>query len=494
MNDHLFGTRGLSLVRRHALGLLAVVVGTAFHVATLTYGQFKLLDFNEGFTNYYDALGESMMDGRFDVPPEAIGNEAFILGGKTYGYFGPTPALPRLLLNALFPHFRGMWGPLMMSVFSFLTLLGAYVLLQQARRAVRGDRVITLGGASRYVDAAFVLCVALGTTLTFMMELSLLYHEATLTGAALAVWAFIAVVAYLERGKNVSLFAAVALALLSFQARSSVGGGPMLAVGLLIAAMVWRALRNAWAKRATSDEHVERLGAELGLPTIPAHQLRRQAITAALVFGLLSSAVLYKNVVTYGSLTGLPSLALHVQFMNNPKRLAITEGKFFQPGNLRTMAYNLLNPAAIRFSHKYPFLFPQHISDVKRFPESKLDWIEGHWSLTGGYPFWCLSAVVGTLLTLFPWLAVSERVTRFRIPLFAAFVAASTVFVSSAITQRYLHDMFPFLLLAGAIGVEGLRHAQRDTLWVRRAMPFVVLLGLFTCYASVSLSSVGWQR
>jgi hypothetical protein len=66
--------------------------------------------------------------------------------------------------------------------------------------------------------------------------------------------------------------------------------------------------------------------------------------------------------------------------------------------------------------------------------------------------------------------------------------------VSSAITQRYLHDMFPYLLIGGAIGFEGLRYAQRDAHWARRVMPVVALLGVFTCYASMALSSLGWQR
>jgi hypothetical protein len=158
------------------------------------------------------------------------------------------------------------------------------------------------------------------------------------------------------------------------------------------------------------------------------------------------------------------------------------------------MAYNLLNPGAIRYLPKYPFLYVRRPIDVRRFPESRLDWLEAHWSITGGYPFWCVLALLGSLLAAAPWLAVNRQIARFRIPLLAASAAGFTIMVSSAITQRYLHDAFPFLLVAGAVGFEGLRHAHRDRRWARWLMPVVAVLGLYTCYASLALSSPGWQR
>jgi hypothetical protein len=216
-------------------------------------------------------------------------------------------------------------------------------------------------------------------------------------------------------------------------------------------------------------------------------------VWAGLLLGLLTSAVLYKNLVTFGSLTGLPSLKYHVQMMANPERLARTGGSFLQPGNVRTMVYNVLNPNVINFRPSYPFLFAKGGSEVLRFPESKLDWTESHWSLTGGYPFWCLLALGGLLLVAFPRLSRSPRVARFRLPIVASLAAGCTLLVSSAITQRYLHDVFPFLLVAGAVGFEGLRHVQRDVRWTRSLVPLMVLLAVYTCYASLALSSPGWQ-
>src|SRR5215470_16076828 len=52
---------------------------------------------------FYDAQAQSLLEGHIDVPADAIGPEAFVHGGKSYGYFGPTPALLRLPLEMLMP-------------------------------------------------------------------------------------------------------------------------------------------------------------------------------------------------------------------------------------------------------------------------------------------------------------------------------------------------------------------------------------------------------
>ena len=45
---------------------------------------------------FYDAQARALLDGRLDVPPEAIGGEGITIDGRTYGYFGIMPALLRL--------------------------------------------------------------------------------------------------------------------------------------------------------------------------------------------------------------------------------------------------------------------------------------------------------------------------------------------------------------------------------------------------------------
>jgi hypothetical protein len=49
----------------------------------VTWGDWKFFE-PEDFCGFYDAQARSLMEGRLDVPPAAIGSEAFTFQGKTY--------------------------------------------------------------------------------------------------------------------------------------------------------------------------------------------------------------------------------------------------------------------------------------------------------------------------------------------------------------------------------------------------------------------------
>ena len=78
----------------------------------LTYGTGRLL-VTDTFGNFYDYQADAWLHGRWDVPEPALGGEAFVVDGKIYGYFGPTPALLRLPLVALGVAFGKLTRPLM---------------------------------------------------------------------------------------------------------------------------------------------------------------------------------------------------------------------------------------------------------------------------------------------------------------------------------------------------------------------------------------------
>src|SRR5947208_1537184 len=90
----------------------------------VTWGDWRLFD-AERFGGYYDAQARSILQGRLDVPPAAIGFEAFVRDGKSYGYFGIAPALLRMPLLLLFPHMDGHWSRLMMLIGAWLSMLYA---------------------------------------------------------------------------------------------------------------------------------------------------------------------------------------------------------------------------------------------------------------------------------------------------------------------------------------------------------------------------------
>src|SRR4051794_28375480 len=142
----------------------------------MTDGRFDLLTAGAHFSVFYDELGRSILHGRFDVPPAAIGPEALLIGGRTYGYFGPTPALLRIPLDWLLPSMWGRWTRLFLLAATGASLFAAHDIQRAVRRALGVEPRKPLPG--QLVDGGFLLAAGLGTTLLFMARRPTLYHEA----------------------------------------------------------------------------------------------------------------------------------------------------------------------------------------------------------------------------------------------------------------------------------------------------------------------------
>jgi hypothetical protein len=99
--------RVATLLGRIPWDWLAVAVSMTLLVWIVTGGDWDFFPKPGTFESFYDGQARSLLHGRIDVVPDAIGTEAFVRNGKTYGYFGPMPALMRLPLELLLP---GMYG------------------------------------------------------------------------------------------------------------------------------------------------------------------------------------------------------------------------------------------------------------------------------------------------------------------------------------------------------------------------------------------------
>src|ERR1035441_8288016 len=79
--------------------LSVVIFMFLYYGALITNGNFKLFwPTDEGLT--FNSMLEHLLHGRFDVDPEAIGNEGFLRDGRVYAYQGVFCALIRLPLLA----------------------------------------------------------------------------------------------------------------------------------------------------------------------------------------------------------------------------------------------------------------------------------------------------------------------------------------------------------------------------------------------------------
>ena len=153
-------------MKHHGLVFVAAALSLFAAAGVMTAGRFDLLTAGAHFSVFYDELGRSILHGRFDVPPAAIGPEALLIGGRTYGYFGPTPALLRIPLDWLFPAMWGRWTQLFLSAATAASLWAAHDIQRAARRAFAVEPRKPLVG--QLVDGGFLLAVGVGTTLLFM--------------------------------------------------------------------------------------------------------------------------------------------------------------------------------------------------------------------------------------------------------------------------------------------------------------------------------------
>jgi hypothetical protein len=124
------GTRTLShAIAAHRAFLATGAVCAMAFAAMVSWGTFRML-YPETLSAFYDFQALSLMQGRLDVPAGAIGSEAFLFGGKSYGYFGPTPALLRLPFVIFGVAFAELTRVAML-VYFIGCLVAAYLLLIQ---------------------------------------------------------------------------------------------------------------------------------------------------------------------------------------------------------------------------------------------------------------------------------------------------------------------------------------------------------------------------
>jgi len=142
-------------------GLLAALVFTWM----LAIGQLDLLQ-DRNLDNLYDSQARSLFDGHWDMPPDDLGIEAWIIDGKGYMYFGPVPSLFRMPILAVTDQFDGRLTQLsMLAAFTvlvvFTTRLGWRV-----RTLARGDAAV--GRAEVWAAGTFTFVVGAGSVVLFL--------------------------------------------------------------------------------------------------------------------------------------------------------------------------------------------------------------------------------------------------------------------------------------------------------------------------------------
>ncbi|MDH5676856.1 MAG: hypothetical protein OEZ06_32370 [Myxococcales bacterium] len=417
-------------------GLLAAasLLVLSAHAAVVTDGFRLPLLAPDGPSHYFDAAASALLRGRLDVDPYHIGNEAFILGDRAYGYWGITPALLRVALNTLAPELWGRWSRVVLLLAALLLVVGGHGLVVAMRPS--SAAASTAGG--RALHGSFLLVLGVGSSALFMPSRPNVYHEANALGVALTVVGYAAFAGYLRRPSSARLLSAMVLCAMSIHARLVVGFGLWIAMAVALASMLMqRAAPGLHGRLSRGRQHLTPPGNISHVVTL--------AGGLTLAFG----SYLAINWLKFGSLLSLP---LEQNLQLSAERLARTGGQMIALRNVPANFYNYLAPWNIRFDAASFSLAPVPPGELLTAFGMSYDWREPTISVVAASPALVVLSALGARHVLKGWVRNAPS-ARWLPLLIGSAATAGVPLAFYSITQRYGHDMLPWLAVTAAIAV-----------------------------------------
>ena len=417
---------------RRTIDVRADWLVAAFLLIVLAYvatdGDWNFFPAAGTMEEFYDGQAQSLLHGRIDVPLESIFAERFVRNGKFYGYFGPTPALPRIPLNLLFPGMYGRW-----SRFSMLlgSLAGMALMILLFRRV---EQILGVSGRLwALLRATLLVSVFLGSTNVFISTESRVYQEAIMWASALTLAQAVFLVSYLRDGKMKWLALSCIAAFLAFNAKISSGAGALFALLLLDAALLIpsAAFREYW-----------------GVPQLASRRRAVILLTVTLLLSAGSWAGL--NYWKYGLV--FTSQPLQLTPNPDPARLKRIKGDPFSLANIPLTLSIYLGPSKVVFGSTFPWVFqlPPDPRIADGFPAAHFDSIESVASVPASMPILLVCALSGMVLC-FAGRRASLRI--FRAPMCGVLAGSFLILGWGYISYRFLHDAMPWFALGSTIAV-----------------------------------------
>jgi hypothetical protein len=354
----------------------------------------------------YDSQAEHFLRGDVGVDAAAIAHETMIVNGKVRMYFGPFPALLRIPLNLIYPAGLGKWSRISGFCAGVIALFAFAGLVKTALR------FSPLSSRARYwVGNACVIGFALGSPLLLLLGNLSIYDEAIIWGFA---WS-LAALYFAYRSRTIE-GVALTRSLLAF---SFCAGAALLSRATFGAPFVL--IAPLLAIRLFQREPIRNISALL-LP-----------LGAALVF------YLFLSYARFGDFSGM-----NMRYNVNPvqRDFAVKHGLF----RIERVPYSFADYFVLRspkLQREAPFLkvgrqdYPHEDLFVMPFTEtySSLLW-SSSWILLG--------AVIGMAMLLRP--GAADGVDRAIAAILLIQVIVILAFMGLA--QRYLAELFPFLIFA----------------------------------------------
>ncbi len=387
------------------------------------------------FDGFFDAQGRAFLDGRWDVDPGVVGFEGFEVDGRTYIYFGPWPAVLRLPVLLVTDRLDGRLTTVSMILAMVVLVVASHRLNLAVRRIVRGTPPVSRAEA---VATAGLAVAALSGPPLWLASQAVVFHEAGLWGVAFMVGGMAALIEWIDRPTMGRLAVTGTLAAGAVSSRFTLGLGLLTAMGTIVAVVTVR----RWLARRRGEVASPLGGVQVRWVV---------AVCAALV---VLAAI--PNIARFGTLVSPPMDRQNASAMFGDRQdfLEANRGSFFGPQFLRTTAFTYLRPDGFDVRATFPWVdFPRAGPSVVGDPTfDDLVWTS---SVPAAMPAMAVLAIPGTV-----WIVAAVRQRRRSGWLGAvaggAWMAAAGVLGIGHISNRYLNDFVPAVLLLGLVGAHAL--------------------------------------
>ncbi len=474
--------------RRYAQACVAgTVPGFVLFLWMITKGTFNVFAYNLT-ANFYDAQAHAFLGGHLSLPPGLLGIESFVVNDKSYMYQGPTPAFLRLPVALFTDSLDGRLAAVSMLIAFGVAAFAIGWLTWQIRGLVRGTASVTRG--ETFAVAGFMFVCTGGSILLFAASQVSVYHESLLWGTTLTLLALGLILRYLIVPRREILAAASVFVLLALWSRASVGLGALVALGVvgLGEALAWFGTRRSGAGREWIDSFRPR-----GRPS----GRRVLAIFVACAVPVLLYATL--NYAKFETLFSVPWDRQEQTRLSTSRQefLAESNNTFIGLRFVPTTLVEYLRPDALTLDRAFPFVgYPDDFLGRSRgYFDVRFDKIDATSSVPVSFPLLCVLGIAGLTRVV-----VARRrhpnLAWLRAPLCGAAAAAVTIFAFGFIAQRYLSDVFPFLVVAAGAGLAvatPFLARARDWRWRKVTIAMLVALGVASCWIAFA-QALWYQR
>ncbi|TFH21034.1 MAG: hypothetical protein E4H05_01000 [Acidimicrobiales bacterium] len=431
--------------------IVTVVAVVVFWLVATSWRPWALFD-RAGFgADFYDEQARAFWHGRLAVDPAIPGPEGFVIGGRTYLYYGPFLSLVRMPLM--------LFGDLFVGRLVRVSMLIAVVVLCRwsARLARAGRAVIRSSMPSNPVDerwalGLFTAAVAFSPALFAAGWISV-YNETELWALTLAVIGLALIAEWAASGfvDRRLLLGASAAALAATLTRAPIGLGVSLALVASGGVLLWRSRRTGFDRG-------------------------RWALLGGVLPIVAHVAV---NFAKFGTLFSVPG-DRQLLSLTDPVRAAWfagNNGSFFSYRFLPTTLVQYLRPDGIRFERLVPGIrFGPLAVDRGSYPAESITPAS---SLPTSATLLLVLGLIGVV-----WLLLRRNRTWLLLVV-ASLAGAVPTFMIGFVANRYLIDMLPPLIVAGAIGIWVILAVPR-----RRVVKTVgVVLAVWGLWVNASLAT-----